>query len=61
MYRDLGFIRVYGRLTARAAGVPDALGARAARAAADAPPQYAYLDLPAQADRRLRARRPAAC
>jgi hypothetical protein len=47
MYRDLGFIRVYGKLTARRPSLPDVVSAgEQPEPLPDAPPQYAYLVYP---------------
>jgi hypothetical protein len=47
MYRDLGFIRVYGKLAARRPVLPDVVAAtEQPEPAPDAPPQYAYLIYP---------------
>ena len=48
MYRDLGFIRVYGRLAARRPVLPEvfAAGEQPEPGAAGATPQYAYLVYP---------------
>jgi hypothetical protein len=47
MYRDLGFIRVYGKLAARRPVLPNVAAAgEQPEPAADAPPQYAYLIYP---------------
>jgi hypothetical protein len=47
MYRDLGFIRVYGKLAARRPVLPDVVSAgEQPEPSAEAPPQYAYLIYP---------------
>jgi hypothetical protein len=47
MYRDLGFIRVYGKLSARRPMLPGVVSAgEQPEPATDAPPQYAYLVYP---------------